>query len=185
MELTKESMAIDVASGMTIQQMSDKYKKSVGTIWRRMKTFGIENITYKPFKERREKYIELLKAGESTEGIAKKMGCSYDTAYNYIKTHKLQGYRKKKRIILNMDGEALEKGVLCKAKTSSKTKQRCLYGSKCGNCDSCDYILMTGKRRKYDPDNPEICYSYVYADAETKRRISDAKIHRERDVLIG
>ena len=185
MQITKEILESDVQSGMTLTQLGEKYGCRASAIHYWMKKFGIRNITYDGFKERREQYIGFLKDGLSTEEIAEKMGCSFDTASNYIKAHKLHGFRKKKRVVEDYEKKVSDKGVLCRAVAISKTKRRCLYGGKCGNCDCCDYFLMTGKLREYDPENTEICYCFVYADDETKRRVNEMKRKRERDILIG
>lgn len=185
MELTKENLLCDIGNGMTIMQLSDKYLVSVSAMWRKLRKYGLKTKTYNDHEEKKKRCIELLKSGMTNEEIANELNCTCESMTIYIKNHKLGGYRKKKVIQYMKEVTPDGKGVLCKSTSVSKVKRKCLYGGKCGNHDCCDYLLMTGKLREFDKENPEICYCYVHATDEMKRQVADIKWQQGRDVLMG
>lgn len=187
--ISKDILEDMVAKKKTVAEIADELQVAKSTIRRRMNEFGI--ISYNPQKERQiidlDKCIEMLKNGCDNEEISEAFNCSVETVRVFIRNHNIKGYRKKKSIkeIIKAKSELTgEEGVLCKSTLSCQTKKTCFYGGKCGGYDCCDYILMTGKQRKRDPKNPELCFCYVHASASEKREIANMKIEACRDVII-
>lgn len=187
--LSKELLEQAVSDRKTVSDIADELQIAKSTVRRRMNEYGI--TPYNPQKERQiidlDKCIEMLKNGCGNEEISEAFNCSVETVRVYIRNHNIKGYRKKKSIkeIIKAKSELTgEEGVLCEATLSCQTKKTCFYGGKCGGYDCCDYILMTGKQRKRDPKNQELCFCYVHASASEKREIANMKIEACRDVLI-
>ena len=186
--ISKEVLEDMVAKKKTVSEIADELQVAKSTIRRRMNEFGI--ISYNPQKERqfidKEKCIEMLKNGKSNEQIGEEFNCSIETVRTFIRNHDLKGYRRKniKETIKAISALTGEEGVICKSSLNCDTKRKCFYGGKCGGYDCCDYMLMTGKRRKHDPDNQELCFNYVYATEAQKREIANMKIEMDRDVMI-
>lgn len=187
-EVSKEVLEKAVSEKKSVLQIAEELQVASSTVRRRMMEYGI--VAYNPQKHNqvidREKCIELLKEGKSNEDIAKVFNCNENTVKNYIGNHNLRGYRRKKKLsIICKRGESGQEGVVCKnSQYENGTKRRCFYGGKCGIYDCCDYLLMTGKRRKHDKDNPELCFCYVHVTKDEKRQIAMQKINSDRDVLI-
>lgn len=188
-DVSKDVLIKAVKEQKTVSQIADELQVANSTVRRRMAEYGI--IAYNPQKSKqiidREKCIELLKAGKSNEDIATEFDCHVDTVKNFIGNHNLRGFRKKrniKEIIKAKSNLTGEEGVLCANNLICKTKQKCFYGGKCGGYDCCDYLLMTGKMRKHDNDNSQLCFCYVYASKAEKMEIAAQKINADRDVLI-
>jgi DNA-binding CsgD family transcriptional regulator len=187
-EISREILEKAVAENKSVLQIADELQVASSTIRRRMLEYGI--VAYNPQKCKqtidREKCIELLKEGKSNEEIANEFNCNVTSVRNFIGNHNLRGYRKKKKLsIICKRGESGQEGVVCKnSQYENGTKRRCFYGGKCGIYDCCDYLLMTGKRRKHDKDNPELCFCYVHVTKDEKRQIAMQKINSDRDVLI-
>lgn len=180
--LSKETLEQQVKSGMTLDRMSKIHGCSISSIHRKLNEMGIE---YKDSRKKLnvEDVSEMLEQGCRNDDIAKKYGCHYKTVEDFIKRHELSKIRVRK---YSQNIEELKSGsaTICKPKVLNKTAQKCIYGGKCGNCDCCDKLILTGKRRKYDPENPNICYDFVAATPKQKEQFRMAQLGRHTDVLI-
>jgi len=182
--ITKLQLETAISENMGIKEMAIKFSTSNASIHRWMKKYGLKSNIKSGWENRKQQYIDLLKEGMSNEEIAEKLGVPYKTVCEYINNHKLKSYRKKKPDIFAGMKDGDKQTMLCRNLACSKTKRRCLYGGHCGNSDCCDYLLLTGKRREYDKENPEMCHCYVYVSEATKKKIMAQRQQQARDILV-
>ena len=189
-EIDEKELVRMYKRGDSVEEIADYFYVSMQTIRRRLYELGYKQYEVRKVEIDKEKCIELLRKGYTNAQLSEHFDCSMDRIRNFIKNNGLKGYRKKKvpqEIVeakiarLQKNGE---KEIICKAQKISKVKHTCLYGGHCGGYDCCDYILLTGKMRNHDPENPERCFCYVHISEAEKRNLEAAKTRLGRDILI-
>lgn len=198
LQVTEEQLKKDIRSGMSLSQMAEKYECSVSSVHRCLKSYG---VTYSDCRAKieKEEAIEMLKNGASNDAIAERFECSKSAVNDFIKRHKLQNIRKNhfRRIEEELRQKSVpNECVVCKptenvynfrlsqATVVNKTAQKCLYGGKCGSCDCCDKLYITGKARRRDKDDPTICYDFIRATRKEKEEFRKHLKSGDADVLI-
>ena len=179
--ISKEELEQKAQSGMTLKNISKIYGCSIASVHRMFKRYGIA-YNDKRIKLNLKEVTEMLEQGCGNIEIAREFDCDEKTVHNFIKRNDLSELRMK-RFQIQVENSKAE--VICKPQVTNKRAQKCLYGGKCGNCDCCDKLLLTGERRKYDKDNPNICYDYVAATKKEKYEYRLQILGRNSDVLIS
>ena len=180
--ITKEVLETEIASGMTFKAMSKIHGCSISSIHRHLQMYQLE---YKDNRKKlnKDEVRQMVADGASNAEIAEKFGCSELTVKDFVNRNELSKLRLRKyREYIEERTES--GGTICKANTLNRTARKCLYGGKCGNADCCDKLLLTGKRRRYDPENVNICYDFVKASEREKERFRMSIIGRNKDVLM-
>ncbi len=189
-EIDTDILKAEYEKGTKVDRLAEMFYVSENTIRRRLAELGLKKYELPELKIDKMECIGLLRQGKTNSEIAEHFGTTITRIRTYIKNNGLKGYRKKKVLVSDVS-QTIEqlsaKGctkVKCKAQKISKVKKSCLYGGHCGGYDCCDYLMLTGKRREFDPENPEICYCYVHVTEAEKRKIETAKTRQNQDILI-
>ena len=189
-DFDEKKMVEEFNNGVAVTDIAKMLGVSATTIWRRIEEMQVKRTMEIEKRIDKKRCIEMLRNGSTNEEIATEFQCSATTIKRFLKKNNLRGYRKKKvtksdvsELISELKARG-EKVKFCENTAESKTMKSCLYGGRCGGYDCCDYLSMTGKRRKYDPENPQICHCFVHVKEAEKRKVEFEKAKNARDILV-
>ena len=186
MKLTKEYLTNEIASGRSLSDIAKKTGYATSSIHRWLKEYRVD---YSDTRKKIEKddAVEMLKNGASYYEIAEKYDCSVKAVADFVRRNGLN-IKTIKKAMVEKESKEIQKEtetVVCKAGLINKTAQKCLYGGRCGNCDCCDKLDLTGERRRHDPENPDICFDFIRATKKQKESYRRMKKCDNSAVLIS